>query len=308
MAPFSDTHDVAEQDGQSDDEARQTQITVAWIGVVGLVLAAVVAAFLTGGFGLLTGDKPTAPKPTTAIASGGSSANADTCVNGGVVVQANVNCTMTSTGLAQPTATTADAGCGSFGGAPSGLSLRLKVVMWCAPEAVRGQYEYKLKVAVTNTGTNRLNIGLGHFVLLWRTLNPSRWSPPPGGAPAPPHRIRYLDRDYWAISANLEGAAEPLPDGQSVTFETHWHQTSLAPGQTSLRPRMDAHKLTYLDPAGTLETIRFNYHEDDLVFYVPVQAVNRDRNFLGLAYKDGDSIIAICPQPRWGPRVPPSAF
>ena len=49
-------------------------------------------------------------------------------------------------------------------------------------------------------------------------------------------------------------------------------------------------------------------HADDLVFYVPVRTVNRDHNFLGLGYFDGKRILAVCPQPKWGPRVPPSAF
>jgi hypothetical protein len=296
---------------KSKDGTHSTQVAVAWIGVLGLVLAAAVTALLTGGFGLLADDKAspatTATAPTVR-ADGGNSANRDTCVSGGVVVEGDVNCTKTLPKPSRPAATTADAGCGSFEDAPAGVRLRLKVVMWCAPKAVRGQYQYKLKVLVKNTGKSRLDIRRERFVLLWRTLNPIRWSPPPAGAPSPPRKVQYRDRDYWAISANLEGVAEPLPDRRYATFATHWSHTSLAPGQRSLRPKKNGLALRYQDRDGTLKTIRFNYHEDDLVFYVPVATVNRDRNFLGLAYHDGHRVIALCPQDKWGPKVPPNAF
>jgi hypothetical protein len=248
------------------------------------VLAAAVGALITGSFGLLSDDKP----------------GTKTAPIGG---------TKTSKERSQPTATTADAGCGSFGDAPGETRLRLKVVMWCAPKTVRGQYEYKLKVSVKNIGKSRLDIRRERFVLLWRTLNPSRWSPPPGGEPSPPRKVRYRERDYWAISANLEGVGELRPGGRAATFATHWSHTSLAPRKTSLQPKKNAYKLQYQDRDGTLKVIRFNYHEDDLVFYVPEPTVNRDRNFLGLAYHDGNRIIALCPQKgKWGPKVPPNAF
>jgi hypothetical protein len=80
------------------------------------------------------------------------------------------------------------------------------------------------------------------------------------------------------------------------------------PGKTSLNPRKDAYTLKYQDRDGTLRVIRYNYHEDDLVFYVPKSAVDRDHNFLGLSYIDGDRIIALCPQDSWGPKVPPNVF
>jgi len=120
--------------------------------------------------------------------------------------------------------------------------------------------------------------------------------------------VRYLDRSYWAISANVDGAAEAIPGTGGGTFATHWSHTSLEPGQTSLRPRKAYYRLTYRERDGTLKRIRFNHNEDDLVFYVPQSTVNRDRNLLGLVYHDGNRMIAICPQGQWGPKVSPLDF
>jgi hypothetical protein len=261
----------------------------------------------TGGFGLLSNDKSGPSSTTTSVtANGGSSRNEGACVGGGSVVQAPVNCPPpTPVKPPPPIATTAEAGCGSIGGPLAKRRVQLKVLMWCAPKSVRGQYEYKLKVTVRNTGKVRLDIRRQRFFLLWRTLKPGQWSPPQGGAPARPRRLQYQKRDYWAISANLEGAAEAR--GNALTFATHWNHTTLAPGQSSLHLRKDHQALQYVKN-GNLGYIRFNYHEDDLVFYVPASAVDRDHNFLGLAYHDGNRIIAVCPQPNWGPMVPPSVF
>lgn len=304
---------MADGDTKREDSAHRTAVAIARIGAVGVVLAAAVAGLFTGGFGLLADDKPattstTAGTPPPATADGGNSTNTDSCVSGGVVVGRDVNCTKTSEEPSHPSVTTAEAGCASSQDAPDGTRLRLKVLMWCAPERLRGQYEYKLKVSVKNTGKKRLDIRPERFKLLWRTLNPSRWSPPPGGAYAAPRKVRYRERSYWAISANVDGAAEVIPDSGAYTFATHWSHTSLAPGRTSLRPREGYSILRYLERDGTLKRIRFNHNEDDLVFNVPKSTVNRDRNFLGLAYHDGNSIIALCPQEQWGPKVSPSDF
>jgi hypothetical protein len=304
LAAISDTREMTDESPNAGRGQHRTQIAVAWIGVVGLVLA---AAF-TGGFGLLTKDEPSKTPAASVTANGGQSTNQDTCVNGSVI-QGDVNCTKTSQGPAQPVATTADAGCGSFEDAPAGTRLRMKVLMWCAPEAVRGQYEYKLKVSIKNTGTSVLDIRPERFKLVWRTLNPQRWSPPPGGAYGPPKKVLFRERKYWMISANLDGAAEAIPGANGATFATHWDHSALGPGETSLRPRSGNHStLRYRERDGTLRTIRFNHKEDDLVFYVPARTVNRDHNFLGLAYYNGDRIIALCPQGQWGPKVSPLDF
>jgi hypothetical protein len=90
-----------------------------------------------------------------------------------------------------------------------------------------------------------------------------------------------------------------------VTFATHWKHHFLQPGATSMAVGSNPRKLTYVDPDGVAHTIRFEANADDLVFYVPAQAVDDRQNFLGLAYDDGREIIALCPQTHWGPKIPP---
>jgi hypothetical protein len=176
--------------------------------------------------------------------------------------------------------------------------------MWCAPIAVRGQYEFKLKVSVENTGRRPLDIDPSHFFLLWKALNPRAWSRPPGKGPAAPHRITYLGREYWAVAANPDGVAEPITS-TDWTFATHWSHTTLAPGTTSMRLGTNARALKLIEANGAVKTIRFNPNEDDLVFYVPRSAVEVPRNFVGLAYWDGRRVLAVCPQTHWGPKIPP---
>lgn len=67
---------------------RRTEIIVAAVGAVGVI----VVALVTGLFGLLSGDGGATEPTATVIASGGSSTNSNSCVSGGVVVQGTVNC------------------------------------------------------------------------------------------------------------------------------------------------------------------------------------------------------------------------
>jgi hypothetical protein len=278
---------------------RHRELNAAVVAAVGLVVAAAVTGLLalasSGGGG----------RTSTVNVTGGHSTNRDPCVGGGAYVAGTVNCA--PPGRRPEVPVTADAGCGTFGGSP-GTILRFKVLMWCAPTAVRGQYQYKLKVSVKNTGNVRTDIRRQRFVLLWRTVDRRHWTPPRGGAPAPPRKLVYAGRDYWAISANLDGVAEPRPAHGDYTFATHWDHTWLAAGTSSLRLRKGYQTFRYEDGNHVARTIRFNYHDDDLVFYVPARTVNRDRNFLGLGYEKGGRIIGLCPQQRWGPKVPPSIF
>src|SRR5690348_16826694 len=134
---------------------RRLEITVALIAAAGVISAAAV----TGIFGLLSGGNSPTSASSGVHASG--SANKNSCVAGSVVNGGTINCGLPTTvgspvgpartTLAGPPTTTADAGCGT----PKerrGFSVRLRVVMWCAPFALRGQYEFKLKVSVSNTG------------------------------------------------------------------------------------------------------------------------------------------------------------
>lgn len=279
-------------------------ITAARIAAIGAIVAAAVGAVITESFGLLSSQK--GPKPP--IASGGGSTNKKVCVAGGVVLQGSrVDCSPQAKGRTVPK--TADAGCGTVGGKLGQPSVQLTVLMWCAPQTVRGQYEYKLKVAVKNTGRVRLDISRQRFLLLWRSVDPHEWSPPARGSPAPPRRISYGGAEYWAISANLDGIAEAGSADVGPTFATHWNHTSLPPRDSSLHLRKGYHTLSFQNKQGTVvKTVPFNFHEDDLVFYVPADAVDQEDNFLGLGFESGGRIIAVCPQDQWGPRVPPNVF
>lgn len=272
----------------------------AGIAAVAAIIVALINVVASGGSG-----EDSARGPVGATGATIPSVGKNNCGNGSTIKNSTVSCGDTGRVPAGPSLSTADAGCGTVGGDPA-ARLRLRVVMWCAPEAVRGQYEFKLKVSVNNTGSDALDITRERFVLLWRTLNPSRWSPPRGGAPAPPRRVTWASRDYWAIFANPDGIAES--NGAVGGFATHWSYTTLAPGRRSLRPRRGSPYIEYSDEDHVVTRVHFNRNEDDLVFYVPKATVDRDRNFLGLGYLRGGRVIAVCPQGKWGPKVPPASF
>jgi hypothetical protein len=271
-----------------------------------IAAAAVVAAAVIGVIGaVLSGDNDPTSMRIQSV-EGDESRNRDVCVGGGVIVEGDVHCTKRNESVdPEIKPYTADAGCGLLDTGPRSRSFRLRVLMWCAPESVRGQYEYVLKIVVENTGKVPIDVSVDRFVLLWRRLVGS-WSPPPGGAYGEPQTFKYLGRTYWGIPANAVGAAEERPTG-AITFATEWSHTSLAPGESSLKLGPASERLPYVDH-NRIKTIRYNPDEDDLVFYVPKRTVNRARNFLGLAYVAGRRVVAVCPQERWGPKVSPSDF
>jgi hypothetical protein len=290
---------VAKHSGSQDGE-RSTAITVASIGAIGIVLAAIVAGIfaLAGGGGDGAGDG------STAVVEGSTDGGDSGCVGGNSVVQdSTVNCPPPPPD--GPELVTADAGCGIPEREKRRRALRLKVLMWCAPPGVRGQYQYKLKVSVKNTGTEPLDVRAENFALLWRRLEPERWSAPQiGGAGARrPRRVTYEGERYWAIAANPNGSYDTISE-EEATFTTKWSYQRLRPRQTSLHLRDSSVSLVVEDRGGRTR-VRFNPGEDDLVFYVPKSAVRREANFAGLAYVPGDRVIALCPQRFWGPKVQP---
>lgn len=285
---------------ENEQKTAATRHRAAWIGVIGVVAAAVI-----GGIFLMLDDNESEGRDRVS-ARGGQSRNEKACVGGGVVVQGDVNCTQnTAREDSRVHPTTAEAGCGLVRHAPGRKSFRLRVIMWCAPKSVRDQYMYVLKIAVENQSKVPLDISAEHFLLVWRTLR-GHWTPPPGGAYGEPRQVRYMGRDYWGIPANVVGAAEYDAAG-GLTFATEWDYDTLSPGESSLRLTRESVHVRYAD-AGVVKTIRYNHDEDDLVFYVPERTVNRDLNLLGLAYVRGDRIIALCPQGQWGPRLAPAYF
>lgn len=283
-----------------DGDSGKSGLKAAVIAAIAVVIAAAIGA------AAMLLDRDSTPGGNGSRSARGAGDNVKTCVGGGAIVEGDVNCTQSETQRAPHAApSTADAGCGLARAGADRVALRLRVLMWCAPKSVRGQYEYVLKVAIENTGKVPIDIGAERFVLLWRTLS-GEWTPSPGGAYGSPRKFRFLGRDYWGIPANVNGTAETRPDG-AITFATEWPHVELGPGERTLKIRSTSERLPYVQN-GVRRTIRYNADEDDLVFYVPQQTVNRDRNFLGLAYVNGRRVVALCPQERWGPKLSPGFF
>lgn len=288
--------------------AKTRRSRASWAAIVAALIAAggaVVAAIVTGVFGLFSGGQD-----VTIVAKGGSSV----CVGGsGVTIQGStINCERGPRPPSGPPLATADAGCGSASEHSSRRALKLHVVMWCAPKTVRRQYQFKLKVSVSNLGTTRLDIRRSRFVLLWRSLNPRQWSPPTrnplGESLDPPRQIVYEGRDFWGVFANPEGAFDEVSRTATRvedTFATHWDHQFLEPKKRSLQLTTSSAKIVFQKPDNTVTVLRFNINQDDLVFYVPAKAVDKEKNFVGLGYYDGKQILALCPQDQWGPKVPP---
>lgn len=182
-------------------------------------------------------------------------------------------------------------GCPAPPGPNNRPSLRIRVVEWCAFDAVRGQAQMKLKVWIYNTGATSLDTSIGHLRLLVQTLDPQKWSPPGGPTKSAIRPIQVLDQGVkvWAISANPNGAAEPIPgEPRTDTFATHWNLKTLGPGRQYTPTMRDV---------------------GDLVFYIPVTHSTQLQGVLGLAYVDSDGQIAvICPPNHWGPRKAAETF
>lgn len=268
---MSDGGDVGERaEGGSEDPRRWwtekvvVPIVVAVIGLLALVLAALAAS---GAFGRASGAEPI---PTTTPSAGESSSAAP-----------------------QPSATVSPVAVPLGCPAPlnaSGVSLvQIRVKKWCADEAPRDQAYFKLRLWVTNTGNETLDIRQNRFALIVKTNSIERWSPPTPQAERP-RKVAYQNRRYWAIPANADGAYEafPIPGvPNNYTFATHWEADRLKPGE-SFAPKGDR--------AG------------DLVFYAPLSQGQSFPEVVGVAYMRNAQIVVLCPIDHWGPRVSAANF
>jgi hypothetical protein len=173
---------------------------------------------------------------------------------------------------------------------PGGQSLRLKVTKWCGLAAPHGQWQLKLQLSITNTGTRPLGIALTHIRLAMAHFEPARWRPPSTEPGQRPFVSTYQGRRVWLVPASPDGAAEPNPPPRgNFTFATHWNApTPLAPHST-FRP---------------------GFHRGDAVFFVP-RAAHRGSeldDIVGIAYVNGPDVLDICPPERWGPKVAAGSF
>lgn len=176
-------------------------------------------------------------------------------------------------------------GCPSPGDAPRGLKIWVHVLKWCDGPRVRGQSELKLQVSIKNSGKRPLSITRTHVRLLVRRFNRRMWSPPRDGSPTieRPFKTSYQGRKVWAIPPNAEGSW----DKKYASFATHWHGTTLAPGE-SFKP--------------------INHKRGDVVFYIPSRHKYIMHGVVGLAYVDGRDVIALCPPWRWDHKIPAGDF
>lgn len=173
-------------------------------------------------------------------------------------------------------------------------SIRIRVVAWCAEEAVRGQAQVKVKVRISNSTDRRVDIRPERFRLLVTQIRARAWTPPRIGTRSRerPFRTRHRGTAVWAVPANPDGAFDRVPGGGGVgTFATHWKTTELAPRATFRPPLSD----------------RGN---GVLVFYVPPTGKRATalEGVLGLAYMDGRKVDVLCPPNAWGKRLGAAEF
>lgn len=195
--------------------------------------------------------------------------------------------------LGARSAGTIDLGCPSPPGPPGSPSVLLKVTHWCGLSAPRHQWQIKIQLRITNTGTRSLGTQLRHIRLAVAHFNPKNWTPPARQPGEQPFKSMYEGRRVWLIPANPDGAAEPYPPPEgNFTFATHWK----APA--ALAPR---------------ETFYPAFHRGDAVFYVPRSLHQRHRHpeltgVVGIAYINGPDVIDICPPERWPSKTPAATF
>jgi hypothetical protein len=79
-------------EGHDGGSTKNAQMSAARVAGVFAVVAAIVGAVVTGGFGLIAGDRTTSTTARHISVSGGSSSNTGVCVSGGVYVGGTINC------------------------------------------------------------------------------------------------------------------------------------------------------------------------------------------------------------------------
>lgn len=161
---------------------------------------------------------------------------------------------------------------------------------WCGLAAPHGQWQLKLQLSITNTGTKPLGIGLTHIRLAMAHFQPAKWHPAGVTPGQRPFVSTYEGRRVWLIPATPDGAAEPNPPPSgNFTFATHWKAPTPLPAHTTFHP---------------------GFHRGDAVFYAPraPHSHNQLAGVVGIAYIDGPDVLDICPPERWGPKLPAASF
>lgn len=169
---------------------------------------------------------------------------------------------------------------------PVRVSVALRVTHYCICDAVREQIQVKVKVGVTNRGTQSLDVAVRPFspIRLVVKSNAGRWTPPGSRASVGPMRVRLPNgATGYAYPANDNRAYDYIGDGWG-TFATHWAATRVARGRE------------YYDPGN---------RRGDLVFYAPYES----EEVLGLAYVTPQgAVVAFTPLSAWGTETNPNDF
>jgi hypothetical protein len=176
---------------------------------------------------------------------------------------------------------------------PGQSKISVHVLAWCNLPGPHHQILFKLKVAISNHSSQTIAIDTSHWRMLVSQFVQGRWTPPPIHGTARPVVVHWAGRAWWAVPANLNGAAEPDPyqSPGTPTFATHWDGTYLGPGATYIR--------------------RARYH-GDLVFYVPENDPRHPetnlRGDVALAYLVSTRPTVVVPSENWGPKLPGASF
>ncbi len=177
---------------------------------------------------------------------------------------------------------------------PLGRSqVSVHVLAWCNLPAPHRQILFKLKVSITNRGSQTIGIDTSHWRILVSNFVQGRWTPPPRHGTQRPVVVRWAGRNWWAVPANLDGAAEPDPfqPAGTYTFATHWDGVYLGPGASY---------------------VRHQRYQGDMVFYVPdndpASPETNLRGDVALAYFVGNMPTVVVPSYQWGPKLPGASF
>ncbi len=158
----------------------------------------------------------------------------------------------------------------------------LHVENHCSCEGPRGQTQVKVKLRITNTSPDPLDISIGNIRLLVPNDNLGSWTP--NGPTAEMSLIQKDGVTYAAYPPNANHAWEP----EYATWASFWSGTTLAPGDEYF----DGGKM-----AG------------DVVFYVPLSLDQISRVAgIALVSADGHTLLGWQAMSDWRGLAVPSGF
>ena len=213
-----------------------------------------------------------------------------------------------------------DEGCPTPGGAATAQFVLIRVAYWCIGEVLTDdaqvradQVQVKVRLIITNSSDGTVGISVANpsrIRLIVEGANMrSRWRPRSktlsgGDTPVP---VILEGRSYWAIPPNANYDEKGLASvGLYTGFASKWEgPETLVPGQTIGGTKIGDGSSTYNGPDA----------KSNLVFEVPVE-LGLTPDVVGvavLAIPEGAgpadwTVIGLCRQTDWGPRLAPAYF